>query len=161
MKMKRVTILTLMGVQDIEEHAGILSRIDSGVDIDTRDSGGRTILMEAVIGDAHPLILELIRRGANTDAKDNQGWTALHFAAQRGNLRAAKALLTAGADVNARDKYGNSVIWRAIFDFTQDPALIHYLISKGADPSIMNSSKKSAIDIAETIPELNFISNAR
>lgn len=159
--MKRVTILTLMGAQDIEEHALILSRIDQGVDINTKDSGGRTILMEAVIRDAFPLISELIRRGADTNLTDNLGWAALHFAAQRGNLRATKELVRAGANVNARDNYGNAVIWRAVFDFAKDPALIRYLLSNGADPTIRNLSEKSAMDIAETIPELKGILEAK
>jgi hypothetical protein len=47
---------------------------------------------------------------------DRQGFTALHFAAQQSQTEAVRVLLEAGAPLHPRDRFGNTPLWRAVFN---------------------------------------------
>jgi uncharacterized protein len=55
--------------------------LDSGVDIDQRDSSGLTALMRAIVPFEHiEAVKRLLERGADPNIKDNNGATALRLA---------------------------------------------------------------------------------
>jgi uncharacterized protein len=153
----KATIISLIGVRSIKDGTGILNALRSGKDVNTADSGGRTILMEAVIQREHELMRSLISLGADPRIKDHREWTAFHFAAQNSDLESARVLVGAGADVNAKDANGNNVIWRAVFDARGDSdlGLIKFLLDNGADPNEPNLSGINAVDISKTVPVLD------
>jgi len=153
----RKTIPNLFGIREISEHETVRERLDSGVEIDTTDSGGRTLLMEAVIRGDHELMNYLIRRGAGVNISDNRGWTALHFAAQKSDTKAAKLLLEAGADVNLKEHHGNNVIWRAVFEARAGFDLVELLLSNGANIDEKNESGISAVDLAQRIGDKELV----
>lgn len=153
------TILSLFGVKNISEHREILKAIDSGLDINTADSGGRTMLMEAVIRKDSELVDALITRGADVNWRCKRKWTTLHFAAQNNDPKIGLKLISAGADVNATDDYGNNVIWRAVFDTRRDLQLVRALLVGGADPFEKNIKGISATDIVGDDVELAALFN--
>ena len=154
---KLVTILTIFGVKDISDHETILKRLEQGTDVNTIDSGGRTLLMEAVIQRDHDLVDLLVDRGADVTIRDRREWTALHFAAQEYDAAATKQLLLYGADANARDDYGNTVIATAVLNSLGRGDVIQVLLTHGADASVENQSGISALGLAKNISNYNTV----
>lgn len=151
------TILSIFGVVRISQHREILDAIDSeSLNVDVADTGGRTMLMEAVIRKDAILVDELIARGADVKWTDKRQWTALHFAAQNNDLNIGKKLIAAGADVNAQDDIGNNVISRAVFNSREDHSLVKELLENGADPNHKNSNGRSASDLVPLFQDDEF-----
>ncbi len=145
---KRFTILNVFGVLNVTDHAGIHEKLREGLDINTVDWGGRTMLMEAVIQKEYDLMKLLIDHGADPNIRDKRNWTALHFAAQNYDLRATQLLVEVGADVNAKDDYGNNAIFKAVMNFEGNGDVIQFLKSHGADFNEKNKSGISVLDVA-------------
>src|SRR5215204_247361 len=154
---KMVTILTLFGIKDILDHATVLRKLREGLEINTVDSGGRTLLMEAVIRSDHELIDLLLESGADVNIRDKRDWTAPHFAVQEYDLVSTKQLISHGADVNARDDYGNNIISRAVMNSLGRGDVIQLLLAHGADAHFKNKSGISAFDSARAISNYNVI----
>lgn len=77
--------------------------ISSGADVNARDSGGNTALMQtAQLGFLDGLQLLLGRR-ADVNAANSRGETALILAVQQRNLQAVRDLLNSGANPDAVD----------------------------------------------------------
>lgn len=142
------TIFALFGINHISEHGLVKERLAEGRDVNLRDSGGRTLLMQAVIEKDDILVKILIRNNADVNIRDHRGWTALHFAAEFDNRFASQILLDSGADVHARDAFGVNVIARAVFAVREGLDLIRELLDHGAVPSIKNNIGISALDLA-------------
>jgi uncharacterized protein len=147
----RVTILTLFSVKTVTEHVTILKRLRDGLDINTVDSGGRTLLMEAVIKGDHELVDMLIAQGADVNIRDKRNWTALHFAAQAYDLTSVRDLVVHGADIDAQDDFGNAPLWRATFNSRGRGDVIQFLLAHGADKNLKNNTGISALDLAKTV----------
>jgi ankyrin repeat protein len=75
------------------------SLLDHGADPQTKDGGGRTLLMLAAASDLQPVdaVRLLISRGVDVNAIGPKGETALMYARQRGATRVVDLLLEAGA----------------------------------------------------------------
>lgn len=155
---KRITVLTLLGIKDLDDYDSILKKLGEGININARDSGGRTLLMEAVIYRKYKLIELLIRQEADVNIRDNRNWTALHFASRDYDLISTKLLVENGADVNAQDDYGNTVISNAVFSSHGNGDVIKFLRKYGADINIKNKSGISALDLAKTISNYDILS---
>jgi ankyrin repeat protein len=151
---KWLTILSIFDVKDVFEHREIMDSIDSGLDINIADSGGRTMLMEAVIRKDIPLVDALVKRGADVNRIDKRRWTALHFAAQNNDPTIGLKLILSGADVNATDDYGNNVVWRAVFECRKDYQLVRTLLDRGANPYEKNMKGISAKDLVNTFGDV-------
>jgi uncharacterized protein len=93
----------------------------------------------------------LLELGADTAVPDKQGFTALHFACQQNRLDVVKALLQAGAPVDPQDQWGNTPLWRAVFNANGDPGIVRLLVGAGADPDRENLSGTSPRQLASTI----------
>ena len=55
--------------------------LNNGVDVDTTDGNGMTLLHHAVSGDWQHVVQILLKHGAKLDAKTSSGQTALHLLA--------------------------------------------------------------------------------
>jgi ankyrin repeat protein len=154
---KRLTILNIFDVSDLTNHALIHDKLRKGLGINTVDSGGRTLLMEAVVRKDHDLMKLLVDQGADPNIRDKREWTALHFAAQNCDLFATKLLVKVGADVNAKDDCGNNVILRAVMNSKGNGDVIRFLKSHGAEISEKNKSDISALDLAKNIFNYNLL----
>ncbi|CZR65994.1 uncharacterized protein PAC_15894 [Phialocephala subalpina] len=72
------------------------------VEVDAKDSNGRTPLLEAAHGGHEAIFKLLLETGkVEVDAKDSNGRTALQAAAEGGHLAVVERLLQERADVNA------------------------------------------------------------
>jgi ankyrin repeat protein len=81
----------------------------------------------------------LLEAGADANTANADGQTALMLAARTGNVPVAEALVKAGADVNRREAFKDqsAVMWAA---GENHPAMVAFLVSKGADLSIRAKS---------------------
>ncbi|HUD25458.1 MAG TPA: ankyrin repeat domain-containing protein [Burkholderiaceae bacterium] len=126
--------------------------LESGVDPNSRDRDARTPLMYAVVdGKLNVFGLLATYPGVDLNAQDKSGNSALHFAAQDYRVAEAETLLKLQARVDARDSYGNTPLWRAVFNSQGRGEIIRLLLAHGADPNSKNDKGKSPIDAARVI----------
>ena len=83
--------------------ARLIKLIHSGVDINTADEEGNSLLMMAAWHGKEDIARWLLD-GAVVDQKDNYSKTALIYAADQGHANVVKLLLQHGADVNQTDE---------------------------------------------------------
>ena len=105
----------------------------AGADVSLANEFGATPLSEAARTGNTQILGVLLKAGANPRAVNQEGETALHEVARTGNIEAAKLLLKDGANIDARETWGGQtpLHWAAS---QNQPAMIRFLISKGADP---------------------------
>ncbi|PSS32982.1 Acyl-CoA-binding domain-containing protein [Actinidia chinensis var. chinensis] len=90
------------------DEENLLKCIESGVQVNLKDSEGRTPLHWAV-DRGHLNITEfLVRKNADVNAKDNEGQSALHYAAVCDREAIAEFLVKQNADTDLKDDDGNS-----------------------------------------------------
>ena len=113
------------------------------------DEYGRTPLQNAVIAADETKILALLGENCEVDVQDDNGWTALHFAAQEGKVGIVRALLARGANANVQNSHGNSSLWVAVMNASDDLSVIKALLDAGADPALKNLFGRTPRDIAQ------------
>lgn len=92
----------------------LLMAMSCGVDLETRDSHGRTALMLAVCDGHDRWVSVLLSAGADIEAKDFvRGWTAALFACGSMNGNCLEVLIKAGANTEAMDNRGERPLMRA------------------------------------------------
>lgn len=82
-----------------------------------------------------------------------KGYTALHICAQDGNIDFAKKLIEAGATIDIKDKYGNTPLFKAVFNNKKN--MITLLLGAGANPKIKNKKGVSSISLSKTVANFN------
>jgi len=87
---------------DAGDVAEVQRLIAAGIDLDWRDSSGRTYLMRAVNFKMNEVVQTLIDGGAKLDARDSMNMTALHYCATQNNAGAVPLLVRAGLNVDVR-----------------------------------------------------------
>lgn len=85
--------------------------LEYGVDPNTRNSKGRTLLM--VCSAVNYALTKGYLVGVDVNLRDNEGWSALTHAVDKGNFKAVVALIERGADVNVIDNKGLSLFQHA------------------------------------------------
>ncbi|OTA01334.1 hypothetical protein A9Z42_0016570 [Trichoderma parareesei] len=121
--------------------------ISEGVNLTSRDNGGRTVLHYAAMDQSHgPDIMALILGAGGTaiiNLGDDNGQTALHYAAER-SLDCVRILSDYDADIHAPDGYGFSpFLWAVIARNT--PAVHYMLKTMGADSNSTSADGTSAL----------------
>jgi ankyrin repeat protein len=129
-------------VESVVHHATPNRRL--AVDIDVKDSGGKTPLHYAAQNlEMGRMALILVDAGANPLARDNDGKTPLMYATSE----AVPGLLGLGADkvgINVKDDEGMTPLMHAIFDQVS----ISKLLSCGADVNERSKDGKTALHLA-------------
>eukprot|EP00457_Paulinella_chromatophora_P000717 gb/GEZN01000717.1/.p1 GENE.gb/GEZN01000717.1/~~gb/GEZN01000717.1/.p1 ORF type:complete len:1135 (+),score=233.59 gb/GEZN01000717.1/:179-3583(+) len=125
-------------------------RLDTGVDVNTKDSYGETALHEtARYGHDNTAALLLQRRAdVHIQAERNNGWQPLHIAGHYGKLGVAMQLLQNRAEINFKDSRGDTPLTLATRN--KQDMLVRFLVEQGADPTIPGKDGKSAKEIAAT-----------
>ena len=117
-------------------HAGqketILELLHSGVDVDIRDSGGRTPL-HCATSVGHIAAMEtLLSKGANVEARSEQNTSLLHYAfEEEQSIAVIETLLAHGANIEARS--GPMVTLLHVAAKMDNEESLLFLIHKGAD----------------------------
>jgi ankyrin repeat protein len=128
--------ITMLTMQDIPEKALDVYIVKFGelfpVDVNTRDSRGRTLLMSAARAGCPSVVLKkIISMNPDMTVLTKSGGTALHLAAFGGNADNIATLADAGIDVNKADSFGLSPLHVAVINDNIDA--VKMLIEKGAD----------------------------
>ena len=82
-------------------------------------------------------------------------------AAAPGSLAMVKLLVEANAPVNGQDARGYTPLMRAALSYHQNPALVDYLLSKGAETSPRNEAGDTALSIARRFGETQLVARLR
>jgi hypothetical protein len=114
-----------------------------GVQVDLANAHNETALMYLCILGETQRALALIQVGAQVN---RLGWTPLHYAASKGQLETAKMLIRRGAIVNAPGPDGTTPLMMAALWGKADT--VQLLLSHGADPTMFNSARETAVDWA-------------
>jgi ankyrin repeat protein len=144
---------------DLAVRDEIKALLDSGLDINTRDRGGRTALhLAATLGQAE-LARYLLSRGADSNATDNLGRTPLMLAVGPGDMRLPDGDSLAplgdfwsappcGRD-DASEVSTRETSWPAWYSVAERRRpVIDLLLASGADPLIADKLGRTAFDHA-------------
>jgi ankyrin repeat protein len=85
--------------------------LERGVDIDTKDSKGRTALILAAARGDEEIVGLLVDKAANPNVQDEYNWSALQHAVWRGHSAVVGLLLKERADLNVQDEH----IWASLY----------------------------------------------
>lgn len=156
--MKIITFLTILllpilasagAYEDMEEAIiqgdapDAIALIKRGMDVNTVDREGNTLLFQAVRRDIPELVDYLIRHRARLNVRNRNGETAVSIAAFKGNLSYVKLLVDAGADVNL---YGWSPLIYAAYN--GHAQIVDYLLKRGAQIDAITENGSSALFFA-------------
>jgi len=145
-KKLRIFLNIRMAYKDLEDLKESVRLIIAGVDIDSKDNCGRTVLMYAAMNGHAEILRLLIDKGAAIGIQDNNGWTALMWAAIRGHAEIARVLIDKGADKDIQDNDGRTALMFATGRAHTEIARL--LIEKGADIDIKNNNGSTALMLA-------------
>jgi len=147
-------------------HGRITPILKTGVDLEIRDSQGRTLLILACtpveyatrFEDDGSTPCELILAGANVHATDNAGATPFQLAIQSGMVKVVKLLLEKGASVSSKNNAGLSPLYYALSypNFETQLELTKRLLDAGADPLTRGPEGETALHLlAPSLMELS------
>ncbi|HEV2601307.1 MAG TPA: ankyrin repeat domain-containing protein [Candidatus Babeliales bacterium] len=105
--------------------------LDQGVDIETKDPSGKTLLMIAVEQGKQDIARLLLDRKAYIEARDVDGKTALMLAVKKNDREMVILLLDKGADIDVVDKDGDALLAVALKQYQTELAKL--LIDKGVN----------------------------
>ncbi|MBL8374126.1 ankyrin repeat domain-containing protein [Accumulibacter sp.] len=114
--------------------------INRGMDVNSVDATGNTLLMQSVQRDNMDFFDYLLKRRARLNTRNRNGETALSLAAYQGKLPFVQRLVQAGADVNL---YGWPPLIYAAFN--GHAAVVDYLLKKGAEINATTANGSTAL----------------
>lgn len=137
----------------------VLAMIKDGVHIDTQNSYGRTLLIEASWRNDLDLLERCIELGANLDLQDNQGKTALMVAVRTGCLSYPHDLMQpliilklwlAGANADLQDIQGATALMHAAYwgNTNSVKALLALSAKNGINIGIKDNEGRTALEYA-------------
>ena len=126
-------------------------KYDTNIDINAKESNGKTLLYYATINENIDMITFLIKKGADPQIKynfktsrPNYMEAPINYAARRGILELATCLTSLKqVDINAKNSVTSTPLW--ITAHGGNPKTTECLLEKGADPEIRNSSGQTAL----------------
>ena len=168
----KTMLIDAAGIGDL---AMVKMLINKGVDANTQDNNGNSILLKAAKEKHWDVVRFLLEKDAEPKAKDNNGRTifsmaaadgkldilekiigqfdstddknaALNEAAGNGKEAIVKFLLSNGADVKFQDPQGFTALMMAAKSGNVE--IVKLLLEKGADRNLKNADGKTAIDLA-------------
>jgi ankyrin repeat protein len=133
----RKTTRTRNSYLDIHEAARkgkddvLTTLLNSGTDINSRQSEGLTPLMVAAcFSDKRSTLELLLERGADVNLYDHGKRTALMHCINCNRKEETKILIKKGANINAQDKYGMSALMKACY--LGNVEIVRFLLKHGA-----------------------------
>ncbi|KAL3123538.1 hypothetical protein niasHT_006617 [Heterodera trifolii] len=120
-----------------------------GVDIESIDSNGDTVLVYALLGNKLEIGHFLIASGARTDRTNKFGISPMHICVTKGDLALCKFLVDNGANVNQKTSGGDQLTPLLIACAKGNLQIVKLLVEEGnADIEIANSQGNTALILA-------------
>ena len=126
--------------------------IQRGMDVNSVDAVGNTLLTQAMLRDNMDLFEYLLKRRARVNTRNRNGETALSLAAFHGKLAFVRRLVEAGADVNL---YSWPPLIYAAFKGHAEVA--EYLLGKGAEVNATTTNGSTALLFASRFGHLEVV----
>lgn len=126
-----------------DDTATVMDLVNRGMDVNSVDPGGNSLLHVASRNGNDALIAALLKQKANPNARNRVGDTPLALAAYSGNMAAVDALLAGGAQLNSD---GWTALQYAVF--AEKPEMVAYLLSKGAKVDARAPNQQTALMLA-------------
>lgn len=133
-------MMKAVSIDDVNDVVRLLKR---GVDVDTTDAEGNTLLMIAARDGQEALVDLFIAQRPKMNARNIAGDSALRLAAFAGHLGIVKKLVTAGAKVNSTS--WTPLIYAA---FNGHVEIVRYLLGNGADINAASENGSTALMMA-------------
>jgi len=133
----------LVAIQSASPKAAMVLAKHSQTNLNAQNQLGETPLMLAAINNQLELAKVLIDRGADIN---KAGWTPLHYAATRGHREMMRLLLDNDAYIDSESANGTTPLMMAAY--SAPPLAVKLLLEEGADPTLINHSNASALDLA-------------
>jgi ankyrin repeat protein len=152
--------LTLNLAAEANDFETLKLLVAAGADPKSVDPAGNSPLQFAAAKCNVQMVRYLISQGANVNQRNKIAGRVKHgpvaltnlspliFAAPYCSKHVMAELIEAGAEVNAMDDRGFTPLMAAIASERQDPAVIQYLIAKGAEVNKKNARDETALDWA-------------
>jgi ankyrin repeat protein len=127
--------------------------------IEAVDRDGRNILLNCIIKNKTKWAINIINQfnELKLNSQGREGFSALHFAVQEHNIKILDVLLkNKTIIVDIQDSWGDSPLWRAIYDENYDENIIIKLLEAGADINKQNNYGVKANEyLEETMEKVN------
>jgi len=130
--------------------------INAGVDPKYKTNENDTALHKACRNCLADVVGVLLDNGLDVEAKGKFNMRPIHSAASSisGDARPVlKLLLEHGADVNSRGFEGQTALHECVMFNRLDNAAL--LLSRGADPNVLNDKKQTALDLFDVATKVN------
>lgn len=130
----------LMNAAKLGDQTEIEGLLNKGVDVNTTDPAGNTLLIIAAREGNLALVDTLIKWRAKLNARNSHGDSALRLAALKGHLSIVQRLVEAGAPVNTPD-------WTPLIyaSFSGNLPIIKYLLEQKADINAASANGTTAL----------------
>lgn len=102
-------------------------------------------LVKAVKDRNRSKFLELLKAGENPNSADDMGNSALMYAVKVSDRAAATQLLDSGASVDSSNSSGQTPLMYAV---SLNSDMVMLLLNKGAEPSVLDDERNSALSVA-------------
>jgi ankyrin repeat protein len=122
----------------------VIELLQKGMDVNTTDRDGNSLLMIAVRTDNQPLVDFLLQHRASLWRRNRYGDDVLMQATNDGKLETVKKLVAAGAEIQHT---GWTALHYAVIQ--NHPDLVAYLLEKGADVTAKGPNGQTALMMAE------------
>jgi ankyrin repeat protein len=123
--------------------AEVTAILQKGMDVNTVDRSGNSLLILAVQKGNNELVSFLLAHRARVRVRNQHGDTPLMFAALKGNIEIAKLLVAAGAEVNHA---GWTPLTYAAFEGHHQ--VVDFLIKQGAEVDARAPNQATALMLA-------------
>ncbi|GHU10444.1 hypothetical protein FACS1894185_1930 [Betaproteobacteria bacterium] len=130
----------MMTAVKLGDRSAVIELLNRGMDVNTSDIEGNTLLMLAV-RENHPELVDLfILQRAKINARNMHGDSALRLAAYEGRLIIVQHLVAAGAQIEMEG--WTPLIYAA---FNGHAEVVEYLLAKGANVNAVSESGMTAL----------------
>ena len=126
--------------------------IKRGMDVNTVDRAGNTLLIQSMRRDVPELVDYLMQRRARLNTRNRNGETALSMAAYAGKFAYVKRLVEAGAEVNF---YGWPPLSYAAYNGHLE--IVDYLLKRGAEIDATTANGSTALFFAARFGHVDVI----